>query len=95
MRRGQLASDRVDPGEGWTKQQLLDAGNISAKLFDSIRKAARVPGPSHGGLNWVFPSGDVITIVRRAESGRFSERGTDAAKRWRALLAEHGVHFEA
>ena len=74
-------------GGGWSKQELMDAGGISAKTFDLIRKAARVRGPSHGGLNWVFSAEEVGELIRRAESGKFSERGTAAAAGWRRLMA--------
>ncbi len=88
MRRGQVPRQHVD---GYTKAQLLEVAPISAKTFDTIRKAARVRGPGHGGLDWVFPLADVIAIVHRAESGTFSERGAPAAAAWRAMLTEQGV----
>jgi len=69
----------------------MDAGALSAKTFDLIRKAARVRGPSHGGLNWVFSAADVGALVMRAESGSFTERGGLAAAAWRKLLQESGV----
>lgn len=69
----------------------MDAGEISSRVFDTIRKASRVSGPSHGGLNWVFSAEDLVTLVRRAESGRCSERGTSAARAWRGLLLERGI----
>jgi len=78
----------VNADDGWTKQELMSASGLSAKTFDMIRKAARVRGPSHGGLGWVFSAADVETMVGRAESGRFSERGGPAAAAWRGLLAE-------
>ena len=90
MRRGQTRSNAT---EGWSKQELLDASRLSAKTFDIIRKAARVRGPSHGGLNWLFSTEDVIQLVQRAESGSFSERGGPAATAWRALLVEKGVEL--
>jgi len=96
MRRGQ--TDRDDmygnavSGElGWTKGALMEAADISAKTFDLIRKAARIRGPSHGGLNWIFSVPDLITLVRIAEGGRFTERGKPAAEVWRGLMAEAGV----
>jgi hypothetical protein len=79
--------------DGWTKAELLEAGPISAKTFDLIRKAARVRGPSHGGLAWMFSVDDVIALIRRAESGSFTERGGTAATGWRALLTERGVRI--
>ena len=82
------------PETGWTKQELIDASGLSAKTFDSLRKAARVRGPSHGGLNWVFSIEDVIALIHRAESGQWTERGGPAGVAWRALLAEHGVEIE-
>lgn len=95
MGRGQ----NVDPNslnqEGITKQELCDAGDISPKTFDLLRKAARVKGPSHGGNLWVFSFEDVAALIRRAESGSFTERGGFAAKAWRALLAEQGIELEA
>lgn len=81
--------------EGITKQELLEAAGISSKTFDTIRKAARIKGPSHGGLSWVFSIEDVVALVKKAESGRFTERGEPAAKAWRALLLERGVRIES
>ncbi|MCC6429072.1 MAG: hypothetical protein IT435_19915 [Phycisphaerales bacterium] len=73
-------------GDRFTKQQLLEVSGLSSKTFDMIRKAARVKGPPHGGLNWVFPRADVEILIERAASGRFTERGPPAAAAWRALL---------
>lgn len=88
MRKGQTrkpertaASPRV-----FTKQELLDASGLSPNTFDTIRKAARVKGPSHGGLGWEFPEPDVLELIRRAESGQWSDRGAPAAAAWRTLL---------
>lgn len=94
MRRGQDPNTRLDADEGFTKQELLTASGLSPKTFDSIRKAARIRGPSHGGLNWVFSLDDVIALVRRAESGTFTERGGPAAQAWRGLLADEGIEIE-
>ena len=82
------------PESGWTKQELLDASGLSAKTFDSLRKAARVRGPSHGGLNWLFSVDDVVALTQRAESGKWTERGGPASAGWRALLAERGITLE-
>ncbi|HZW05903.1 MAG TPA: hypothetical protein VFF65_02175 [Phycisphaerales bacterium] len=90
MRRGQTRRPDIF---GFTKQQLLDACDLSAKSFDTLRKAARVKGPSHGGLNHVFSVDDLIQLVHRAESGTFTERGAPAAKAWRAFAIEHGIHI--
>ena len=87
-------SDRNDPDTGWTKQELLESSGISAKTFDTLRKAARVRGPGHGGLSWVFSVEDVIALVHRAEGGAWTERGAPAATAWRALLAERGIEVE-
>jgi len=82
---------------GWTKQELLDAvpggreHAISPKTFDTIRKAARVNGPSHGGRNHLFSPEDLFALIDKAESGRFTERGVAPAAAWRGLLAEAGV----
>lgn len=88
MRRGQTRRPDIF---GFTKQELLDACELSAKSFDTIRKAARVKGPSHGGLNHVFSVEDLIQIIHRAESGTFTDRGAPAAKSWRALATENGI----
>ena len=77
-----------------TKQELLDAGGISSKTFDLIRKAARVRGPGHGGLNWVFSREDVRALIHRASSGRFTERGPAAAAGWEEMLRKAGVNDE-
>lgn len=81
------------PEDGWTKQELMDAGDLSSKTFDMIRKAARVRGPGHGGLDWVFGVDDLIDLIFRAEAGA---QRTWAAGRtgWRALLAERGVKIQ-
>lgn len=87
MRRGQTRPEPTPPGQRtFTKAELLEAAGISAGTFDTIRKAARVRGPSHGGLTWPFSQADVIELIHRAESGSFSERGGPAAAAWRALL---------
>lgn len=71
---------------GFTKEELLEAGDLSSKTFDMIRKAARVKGPAHGGLSFFFPIEDVAALVRTAEGGRFTERGGPAAQGWRKHL---------
>lgn len=91
----------ADSTPGWTKQQLLEAipdehgGAISPKTFDTIRKAARVSGPSHGGRNHVFSVQDLITLIEKAESGRFTERGGAPAAAWRGLLKQVGITLPA
>ncbi|HRJ48982.1 MAG: hypothetical protein KF787_12310 [Phycisphaeraceae bacterium] len=86
MRPGQTPRDTTHDASGFTKQELLDASGLSSKTFDLIRKASRIRGPSHGGLNWVFSRQDVESLIHRAASGRFSERGGTAAQGWRRLL---------
>ncbi|MCC6677094.1 MAG: hypothetical protein IT436_08115 [Phycisphaerales bacterium] len=71
---------------GFTKAELLEASGLSAKTFDMIRKAARVKGPSHGGLNWMFTREDVRALVHCAGGGRFTERGPGPAAAWERLL---------
>ncbi len=88
MRRGQSPRDTTSPG--FSKAQLIEAAAISAKSFDNIRRTARVKGPSHGGLNWHIPVDDILTMIRVAEGGRFSQTGKPVAEAWRALLIEHG-----
>lgn len=87
MRRGQSYRPNDHDPEAISKQELLDAAGISSKVFDSIRKAARIPGPSHGGLEWMFSRDQVQALIRKADSGLFTERGKPAAEAWRALLA--------
>lgn len=89
MRRGQSPDDRNT--EGFSKQELIEAASISPKVFDSIRKAARVRGPGHGGLNWIFSREDVEALIHRARSGTFSDRGAPAAEAWERLLAGDAV----
>ena len=85
MGRGQtIFNNNTD---GFTKSELLEAGGISAKTFDLIRKAARVRGPSHGGLNWMFSREDVRALIHCASGGRFTERGAGPASAWERLLA--------
>jgi len=64
MRSHGAPSEGDGQAEGWTKQDLMAAGDLSAKTFDLIRKAARVRGPSHGGLAWVFSAADVGALVQ-------------------------------
>lgn len=90
MRRGQSYRPNDHDPEAISKQELLDAAGISSKVFDSIRKAARIPGPSHGGLEWNFSRVEVEALIRKADSGLFTERGKPAAEAWRALLAGEG-----
>lgn len=89
-----MPGGRNDPEHGFTKQELVDLSGLSAKTFDTIRKAARIRGPGHGGRNWVFSVDDVIALIQRAESGSFSERGGPAGVAWRALLAGAGYVVE-
>lgn len=91
MRRGQSTSDEIPPDQGLSKQELLEVCDLSAKTFDTIRKAARVKGPNHGGHTHVFPHEDVIALILRAESGTFTERGAPAARAWRTLLEQRGI----
>lgn len=92
MRPTRPKEDR--PEFGWTKQELLESSGLSAKTFDALRKAARVRGPSHGGLNWLFSVEDVKALVHRAESGGWTERGGPAGVAWRALLSQQGFELE-
>ncbi len=80
-----------DAGPTWTKGELIDAAGISAKTFDTIRKAARVPGPSHGGLTHAYSGQDLMALIQKVESGRFSEIGAPIAEAWKPLLAEAGL----
>jgi hypothetical protein len=84
MRRGQ--SPRYD-GPGFTKKQLLEAASVSPKIFDSIRKAARVSGPPHGGLSWLFPPPDIRTMIAQARKKTQTDRGGQRiAQAWEDLL---------
>lgn len=86
MRRGQTRRPNDTDPNAFSKQQLLDAADISSKTFDAIRKASRVRGPGHGGLNWMFSRTDIEAIIKKADSGTFTERGPAAAEAWRLLL---------
>lgn len=88
MRRGQTA--KRPASDGFTKQQLMEAASISANTFDRLRRAARIKGPSHGGLAWVIPFGDIQFLIRTAENGKHTEMGPPCAVAWRQLLREHG-----
>lgn len=88
MRRGQQREN--NPEHGFSKAELLEACDLSAKTFDTIRKAARIRGPGHGGLDWMFSIEDVHALIKRAESGTFTERGGPAARSWRKLLEDNG-----
>ncbi len=95
MRRGQTRPEPTDPNRTFFKRELVAVSGLSAKTFDTIRKAARVKGPSHGGLGWAFSAEDVMAIIARAESGTFSERGGIPAAAWRVLLAERNIKMPA
>lgn len=94
MRPGQTPRPKHDPEKSFTKRELLECSGLSGKTFDTIRKAARVKGPGHGGLDWVFTADDVRALIHRAGSGSFSERGGPAATAWRALMIEKGHWVE-
>jgi hypothetical protein len=89
--RANRAFDGEFSTDGWTKQELMNAGELSAKAFDRLRKAARVRGPSHGGLKWIFSVDDLVALVKRAESGSFSDFRAGTARAWRELLKVRGV----
>lgn len=84
---------RLPAEQGWTKQQLMEAADISGKTFDTIRKAARVKGPSHGGLGYIFDEQDMFALIAKTESGRFSQLGPAVAAAWRILLKEAGIQM--
>lgn len=86
MRRGQERRRELPEGQAFTKERLLEVSGLSSKTFDTIRKAARVSGPPHGGLDWEFSRDEVERLIHRAASGRFTERGPPAASAWRDLL---------
>lgn len=80
-----------DPNLVFTKRELLEAaGGLSSGVFDTLRKAARVKGPGHGGLDWEFSVDDVRALIHRAGSGNFTERGEKAVPGWQALLESRG-----
>jgi hypothetical protein len=84
MRRGQ---QREGPqGRTWTKAELLEAAQISNGVFDTIRKAARVKGPSHGGLGFEFDEDALRALIDRAQRPNFSDHGPPAARAWQELL---------
>jgi hypothetical protein len=76
---------------GWTKRELIEVAELSPRSFDTIRKAARIKGPSHGGLNHVFDQEDMFALIQKAESGKFTVLGPVAARAWRVLLVEAGI----
>lgn len=85
MRRGQSRENRNV--EGFTKRELMEAAGVTSGMFDVVRRAARVRGPSHGGMDWVYSREDVMTMARKAQDGNLRERAGDAGKAWEALLA--------
>ena len=94
MRRGQEERPAGDPNAQFSKRELLEASELSPKTFDTIRKAARVKGPSHGGMNWAFTAEDVRMLIYKALGGTFTDRGPPAAAAWKALLEERGFRAE-
>ncbi|MBL8763249.1 MAG: hypothetical protein JNM07_03140 [Phycisphaerae bacterium] len=86
MRRGQEGRRDAGVGVGHTKAELIEIAGISPKAFDTLRKAARVSGPGHGGLNWTFTREDIEIMAQRAESGTFGVRMRHIAQVWRELL---------
>ena len=79
------------PEVGWTKHELMTAGDLSGRGFDTMRKAARVQGPTHGGLRHIFSADDLIRLIAKAESGKFTINGAQGAIAWRKMLAEAGI----
>jgi hypothetical protein len=77
-------------GVDYSKQRLMEVAQISSKTFDMIRKAARVKGPAHGGLDWQFSLADLQALIHTAGGGKFTERGAPAAEAWRAMLEADG-----
>ncbi len=95
MRPGQVRKPLPPAGvPRFSKSQLLEVSGLSGKTFDTIRKAARIKGPGHGGLDWMFTIEDVQALIHRAGSGSFSERGGPAASAWREMLREAGVELQ-
>ena len=92
MRRGQTPTPTTpaDPNTQFSKRELLEASGLSPKTFDTIRKAARVKGPSHGGMDWAFTAEDVRALIHKALGGTFTDRGPPAAAAWKTLLEERG-----
>lgn len=86
MRRGQTRPQHDPRQRTFSKRVLIESSGLSSKSFDTIRKAARIKGPPHGDLGFLFSEEDVRTLIARAESGTFSERGRPAAAAWKALL---------
>jgi hypothetical protein len=91
-----LENPETSPGDvpariGWTKHQLMSAGDLSGKGFDTLRKAARVKGPTHGGLRHIFSAEDLFALIQKGESGKYNIQGGPAAKAWRVFLAEAGI----
>jgi hypothetical protein len=94
MRRGQDPRPYQDPNTQFSKRELLEASGLSPKTFDTIRKAARVKGPSHGGMDWAFTAEDVRSMIYKASGGTFTERGGPAATAWRGMLVERGFRVD-
>lgn len=65
----------------------MEAGAISSGIFDAIRKASRVKGPSHGGLDWLFHPDDIKTLIAQCRKKTHTERGGEQiAQAWEALM---------
>jgi|ERR1041384_1274751 hypothetical protein len=95
MRRGQTReSTQQQTGPTFSKRELLETSGLSPKTFDTIRKAARIKGPSHGGMDWAFSVDDVRALIYKASGGTFTERGGPAVAAWRRLLEENGVRVD-
>jgi hypothetical protein len=78
-------------GVDFSKKRLMEVSQLSSKTFDMIRKAARVKGPAHGGLDWQFSLADLHALIHTASGGKFTERGAPAAEAWRAMLEAEGL----
>ncbi len=78
-------------GADFSKSRLMEVAQLSSKTFDMIRKAARVKGPVHGGLDWQFSLADLRVLIHTASGGKFTERGAPAAQAWRAMLEAEGL----
>jgi hypothetical protein len=74
------------PG-GWTKKELMDQADVSATVFDRIRKAASVKPSEKGGRGTQrrFSNAELRKLIAAVEAGTH-RRKREIVKDWSELL---------
>jgi hypothetical protein len=74
------------PG-GWTKKELIDQADVSATVFDRIRKAASVKPSEKGGRGTQrrFSNAELRKLIAAVEAGTYRSK-REIVKAWSELL---------